>query len=102
MVNSYHQKTFAILKSNIMSKLNVKILQCKQNIWKGNYKFDDGLLSEEHLDNTDNDNDDDDESSSDNEEMKKMKPLSSQNAILCFLFNTLQLRKLKFDDIQIF
>ena len=75
MVNSYHQKTFAILKSNIMSKLNVKILLCKQNIWKGNYKFDDDLLSEEHLDNTDNYNDDDDESSSDNEEMKKMKPI---------------------------
>ena len=75
MVNSYHQKTFAILKSNIMSKLNVKILLCKQNIWKGNYKFDDDLLSEEHLDNTDNDNDDDDGSSSDNEEMKKMKPI---------------------------
>ena len=92
MVNSYQQKTFAILKSNIMSKLNVKILQCKQNIWKGNYKFDDGLLSEEHLDNTDNDNegdDDDNESSSDNEEMKKMKPLSSQNAILCFLFKSI-------------
>ena len=58
-----------------MSKLNVKMLLCKQNIWKGNYKFDDDLLSEEHLDNTDNDNDDDDESSSDNEEMKKMKPI---------------------------
>ena len=33
MVNSYHQKTFIVLK------LNVKILQCKQNIWKGNYKY---------------------------------------------------------------
>ena len=39
MVNSYHQKTFIILKSNVMSKSNVKILQHKQNIWKGNYKY---------------------------------------------------------------
>ena len=39
MVNSYYQKTFTILKSNIMSKSNVKILQYKQNIWKGNYKY---------------------------------------------------------------
>ena len=39
MVNSYHQKTFIVLKSNVISKLNVKILQYKQNIWKGNYKF---------------------------------------------------------------
>ena len=37
MVNSYHQKTFIILKLHIMSKSNVKILQCKQNIWKENY-----------------------------------------------------------------
>ena len=40
MVNSYHQKTFIILKLNVMSKWNVKILQYKQNtIWKGNYKY---------------------------------------------------------------
>ena len=39
MVNSYHLETFTILKSNFMSKLNVKILQCKQNIWKGRYKY---------------------------------------------------------------
>ena len=36
--NSYHQKTTIILKSNIMSKSNVKILQYKRNTWKGNYK----------------------------------------------------------------
>ena len=36
MVNYYHQKNFIILKSNIMSKSNVKTLQYKQNIWKGN------------------------------------------------------------------
>ena len=35
MVNFYHQKTFTILKSNVMSK----ILQCKQNIWEGTYKY---------------------------------------------------------------
>ena len=54
--------------------------------------FDDDLLSEEHLDNIDNENkggDDADESTSDNEEMKKMKPLSSQNAALCFLFKSI-------------
>ena len=39
MVNSYHQKTFVILRSNVMSKLNVKILQYKQNIWKGKFKY---------------------------------------------------------------
>ena len=53
---------------------------------------DDHLLSEEHLDNIDNENeggDDADESSSDNEAMKKMKPLSSQNAALCFLFKSI-------------
>ena len=37
MANSYHQKTFIILKLNSTS--NVKILQCKQKIWKGNYKY---------------------------------------------------------------
>ena len=39
MVNSYHQKTFIILKSNVMSKSNVKTLQYKQNIWDENYKY---------------------------------------------------------------
>ena len=39
MVNFYHQKTFTILKSNVMTKMNVKILQCKQNIWEGTYKY---------------------------------------------------------------
>ena len=39
MVNSYHQKTFIFLKSKVMSKLNVKILQYKQIIWRGNYKY---------------------------------------------------------------
>ena len=39
MVNSYQQKIFTILKSNVMSKLNIKILQCKQNIWEGSYKY---------------------------------------------------------------
>ena len=39
MVNSYHQKTFIILKSNFMSKSNVKTLQYKQNIWEENYKY---------------------------------------------------------------
>ena len=39
MFNSYHQKTFTILKLNVMSKLNVKTLQCKQNIWEGSYKY---------------------------------------------------------------
>ena len=39
MVNSYDQKTFIVLKSNVMSKLNVKVLQYKQNIWKRNYKY---------------------------------------------------------------
>ena len=34
MVNLYHQKTFMILKSNVISKSNAKILQYKQNIWK--------------------------------------------------------------------
>ena len=35
MVNFCHQKTFIILKTNVMSKWNVKILQYKQIIWKG-------------------------------------------------------------------
>ena len=39
MVNYHHQKTFMVLKSNVMSKWNVKILQYKQNIWKRNYKY---------------------------------------------------------------
>ena len=39
MVNSYHQKSFVIPKSNVISKSNVKILQYKKNIWKGNYKY---------------------------------------------------------------
>ena len=39
MVNSYHQKTFIFLKSKLMSKLNVKILQYKQIIWRENYKY---------------------------------------------------------------
>ena len=39
MVNSQHQKTFIILKLNVISKFNVKILQYKQNIWKGNYEY---------------------------------------------------------------
>ena len=39
MVNSYHHKTFMVLKSNVMSKSNVKIFQYKQNIQKGNYKY---------------------------------------------------------------
>ena len=39
MVISYHQKTFIILKSNVMSKSNVKPLQYKQNIWDENYKY---------------------------------------------------------------
>ena len=50
-----------------MSNSNVKILQCKQYIWKGNYKysielgifkkmatFDDDMLFKENLDNLDN------------------------------------------------
>ena len=66
-----------------MSKSNVKILQCKQNIWKGNYNkgylkngdVDNDLSFEEDLDNIDNGNkgdDDVDESSSDNEEILKL------------------------------
>ena len=39
MVNSYFQKTFVILKSNFMSKSNVKMLQYKQNIWEENNKY---------------------------------------------------------------
>ena len=39
MLNSYNQKTFIILKSNVMSKSNVKIFQYKQNFWKGNYEY---------------------------------------------------------------
>ena len=39
MVNSYHQKTFIILKSNDVSKSNFTILQYKQNIGRGNHKY---------------------------------------------------------------
>ena len=39
MANRYHQKTLIILKSNTMSKSNIKILQYKQNIWKVNYEY---------------------------------------------------------------
>ena len=39
MVNSYHQKTFIITKSNVMSKLNFKTLQCKQHVLKVNYIY---------------------------------------------------------------
>ena len=39
MVKPYHQKTFIILKPHVMSKSNVKILQCKRNVWKINYKY---------------------------------------------------------------
>ena len=39
MINSYHQKTFMIVKLNVMSKSNIKTLQYKQNIWKGSYKY---------------------------------------------------------------
>ena len=39
MINSYHQKTIIILKSNVMLKSNDKILQYKQNIWKENFKY---------------------------------------------------------------
>ena len=39
MVNSYHQKTFIILKLNVMSKSNVIIFQYNQNSWKRNYKY---------------------------------------------------------------
>ena len=39
MINSYHQKTFMILKLNVMSKSNIKTLQYKQNIWKGSCKY---------------------------------------------------------------
>ena len=40
MVNSYRHKTFIVLKSNVISKSNVKIiLQYKQNIWKRNFKY---------------------------------------------------------------
>ena len=54
--------------------------------------FDDYFLSEEHLHNIDNDDeggDGVDDSSSDNEEIKKMKPLSSQNTTLNFLFKSI-------------
>ena len=54
--------------------------------------FDDYFLSEEHLDNIDNDDEGGDgvhDSSSDNEEIKKMKPLSSQNTTLNFLFKSI-------------
>ena len=54
--------------------------------------FNGDFLSEEHLDNIDNDNEGDDgvdENSSDNEEIKKVKPLSSQNTTLCFLFKSI-------------
>ena len=39
MANSYHQNAFMILKLNLMSKSNVKILQNKQIIWNGNYTY---------------------------------------------------------------
>ena len=39
MVNPYHQKTFIVLKSNVMSKSNVKMFQYKQNICTGNYRY---------------------------------------------------------------
>ena len=39
MVNSYHQKTFIILKSNDASKSNFTILQYKKNIGRGNHKY---------------------------------------------------------------
>ena len=68
--------------------------------------FDDVFLSGEHLYNIDNDNEGDDgvdESSSGKEEIKKMKPLPSQkdHTLLFIQINTWQLRKLKFDAIQI-
>ena len=39
MINAHHQKTFIILKSNVMSNSNVKMLQYNQYMWKGNYKY---------------------------------------------------------------
>ena len=39
MVYSYHQKTFIILKLNVITKSSVKILQYKQKFWKGSYKY---------------------------------------------------------------
>ena len=39
MVNSYHQKTHMTLKWSVISKSNVNILQYKQVIWEGNYKY---------------------------------------------------------------
>ena len=39
MVNSYHQKTFIILKSNDASKSNFTILQYKKNTARGNHKY---------------------------------------------------------------
>ena len=46
MVKSHQQKTFTILKSSFMSKWNVKILQYKQLIWKGNceYSIEQGIF----------------------------------------------------------
>ena len=32
-------ETFIVLKSNVISKSNVKILQYKHNIWERNYKY---------------------------------------------------------------
>ena len=93
MVDSCHMKTFTILKLNVMSKLNIKLLQCKQNTWEGSYKilklvkFDDNFLPVEHLDNIDNDNegyDGVDGSSSDNEEIKRTN--SCHRKILLFAF----------------
>ena len=118
MVNSYHQKTFTILKLIVMSKLNVKILQCKYNIWKGNYKtcIEQCLFKKwqrwmticclktfrQYWNRNEGDHDVD-ERSSDNEEMKKIKPLSSQNATFCFISKSIHdnYKKSKFDEIQI-
>ena len=87
MINSYHQKTFTILKSNVLSKSNVKVLQYKQNMERKLWilyrardiqkmaTFDDDLLLEEDLDSIDNENEvagNVDGSISGNEEMKKL------------------------------
>ena len=39
MVNYYHQKTFIILKTNVMTKWNVKILQIQTNYLERNYRY---------------------------------------------------------------
>ena len=83
MVNSYHQKSFKILKLNIMSKLNVKTCNAnkifeKEVITSDIFKmvtFDNNFFSEEDLDNIGNGNEVDgnvNEGISDNEEMKKI------------------------------